>query len=333
MTAIPPWRRPEAREVISDYAGFPFESQWARRAAVTQVERRIVSETLAESDRRRVLELGVGFGRLSTAVATGSTEYVAADLDPSMLNIARSRPPPSARLYVEANLFHLPFVAGTFSAEVMIRVYHHVASPTEVAREIHRTLVSGGTAVVSYNPKHTVGTLVQEVRERLRGPDVRGSLSAVRTTPAVRGPFPIFVPTVEEFSATWSGLGFVIEEEWASGLEHFSRWLPEDVWLRLGHRFPSCYLLPQRFARLRQPRGDAPPNVLPPLEDSIACPRCRRPSGRVELTGEWTRECPACGFTIAYHGGILRARYLPESAIVYGPRSAVTATSPAAQSL
>lgn len=319
--------------MISDYAGFPFEAQWARRGAVTQVEGRIVSELLAASDRRRVLELGVGFGRIASAVAARSTEYVAVDLDPFMLAAARSRRPPSARLYVEANLYHLPFVDGAFSSEVMIRVYHHLASPDGIAREIHRTVVSGGSAVVSYNPTPTVGTLIAEVRERLRGPDVQGSIAAKPGARAVRGPFPIFVPTAEEFRATWSGSGFVVEDEWASGLEHLSRWLPEEVWLRLGHRFPSSYLLPQRFARLRDTRGGATRPGPPPLEDSIACPRCLRPSGRVELTGEWTRTCPGCGFQIAFHDGILRARYLPEGAIVYGPRAAAIATSPAAQSL
>ncbi len=139
---------PQIGEVIPDYRHLDFQGMWAGRERVTALERTVVSRLLGGVSRRRILELGTGFGRLTPVLAPVADEYVGVDFDPGGLARARAtlsgeeRAGPSAR-FALANAYHLPFASASFSGVAMVRVYHHLADPAPVLAELARVLEPG----------------------------------------------------------------------------------------------------------------------------------------------------------------------------------------------
>src|SRR5208282_2630205 len=119
-----------ALESISDYEGFDFPRLWRGREKVTEVERSFLTAAFAPADRRRLLEVGTGFGRLLGSLENLGDEIVAMDFD--FGSLARLRSPGvqgDRTLRIAANIYHLPFVDGAFTGATMIRVYHHLVDP------------------------------------------------------------------------------------------------------------------------------------------------------------------------------------------------------------
>lgn len=298
-------------EAISDYEGFDFAALWKGRDKVTAVEREVLREAFAGADGRRILEVGTGFGRLTQTLLELGREVVATDFD--LETLARLGNPGDGGLRVAANLYHLPFVDGAFTAASMVRIYHHIADPRAALGELARVLRGGSRLVVSYNPTPTVGTLVNDIRRALRphaGATFRSvtfSRAPVRVPPE---PFPVFAVPRQSTLATFRSAGFEARDEIGSGLEEYPGIdrAPAALFVRLGRALASAPGFPMRFALLTSVA--APSGPLPQTSDILACPRCRAPWPAP--SSDRAVACARCGFEGHYTSGVLDLRYVPQ---------------------
>ena len=314
-------------ETISDYEGFDFGRLWEGRHRVTTVERDILGRALRGADTRRILEVGSGFGRLTGELLALAPEVVASDFDVASLASLRTPPAgPAPTLRVAANVYHLPFVDGAFSAATMIRVHHHLGDPAAALRELARVLTPGGTAVVSHVPRPTLGTLANDIeratRRRPPGPFRSVTFSGAPVVALPPEPFPVFVRPRETFATDARSGGFEVETEFGTGFEEyrFLRALPASFYVSLGERLGRAPGFPTRFVRLR--RGPAGAGSWPVLASILACPRCREPLG--PPSGD-PIECLRCGYLGRSGNGVLDLRFLPEDSVRLGPRGGSSA--------
>jgi SAM-dependent methyltransferase len=303
-------------ETVSSYEGFDFRRLWAGRESVTRVEGELLRTALANADRSRLLEAATGFGRLSPLLAGLSEEYVGADLDPTQLgsvrdavHAGRGRDPD---LLAIANLFHLPFFAGSFATVVSVRVYHHIRDPASFLRELARVLTPGGTLVMSYTPKPTIGTLEHDVRGFLRGRPTRVTFDRRDSVECGPDPFPIVVSTRARVRRDVQDAGFEIVSELAEGPERLAPWIPTGASGDAASTFPASFLFPTRFLIAR--RTGRAEGGLAPLLESLACPQCRAPLAPPSLEGTWSSTCPNCGQGAAIRNRTLDARYVVAAA-------------------
>lgn len=309
---------PKSSESVSDYSGFDFARRWNGRGKVTEVERAILSGALRAGDRRRYLEVGSGFGRLSATIAAQCEELVMTDFDVMALARPALKMKSPAPRRVAANLYHLPFVDGTFTGASMIRVYHHLDAPDLAMTELSRVLRPGSLLIVSYNPKPSVGTLVSDVRRALASSSSTspGSVTFSRGVSRIApDPFPVRVASRRDFARTAASAGFDTELEFATGLEEFSglRRLPASWFVHFAETFGNAPGLPTRFAVLRKRTGPAPPWVAP--DRLWACPKCARALPDPEHA-EVVR-CAGCDFSGTHYDGVLDLRYRPPGAALW----------------
>ncbi|HTT25890.1 MAG TPA: methyltransferase domain-containing protein [Thermoplasmata archaeon] len=280
---------------------------------MSDVEGELLREALVGSDRRRLLELGTGFGPLLGGPLDIGGEVVASDLGAESLTrirlLAGSREP---ALRVAANLHHLPFVDGAFMGATMIRVHHHLGDPIAGLTGIARVLCHGGRLVVSDNARPSLGALVNDIQRAIHRPptgpfrSLTSSREARVTLPP--DPFPIFAGRRVQFGKEAERAGSERIGERVSGLEEYylRRFLPTRFVARLGEVFGNAAAFPMRFAILPVREGEAA--EVPALDDILACPRCRH---RLRAGEEGQIPCPACSFWGSRRSGALDPRYVP----------------------
>ena len=101
---------------MSRFEKFDFESLWKGRDKVDLLEKSILSDMINLVDKRRVLELGTGNGRLGEIVQRNSKEYVAADINKTFLKKSMRSAVRKDGKYVASNMYHLPFANGSLSS-------------------------------------------------------------------------------------------------------------------------------------------------------------------------------------------------------------------------
>jgi glycosyltransferase involved in cell wall biosynthesis len=128
---------------------------------------RWMADTLRPYCGRRVLEIGAGIGNLTRQLASRREIYIATDIEPESL--ARLRARLQHRLNLETRLCDLTRdsdfddLEGAVDTVVCLNVVEHIADDAQALRNIHRSLMPGGRALI----------LVPE------GPSVYGRLDVV----------------------------------------------------------------------------------------------------------------------------------------------------------
>lgn len=100
----------------------------------------------------RVLEIGVGTGRIAAPLAAAGLRMVGVDLSRPMLD--RLRDKRAAVSAVVGDVAALPFRAGCVDAAVLVHVLHLVSDPRQVVRDAYATVRAGG-AVLLGRTEHT----------------------------------------------------------------------------------------------------------------------------------------------------------------------------------
>jgi SAM-dependent methyltransferase len=98
----------------------------------------------------RVLDAGMGGGRLVEELAGRGWTVSGADVSDEMVALARRRAPELAGSLVVAPIETLPFEAASFDAVTALGVLEFTPDPEAALRELSRVLVPGGKAVVSW---------------------------------------------------------------------------------------------------------------------------------------------------------------------------------------
>jgi SAM-dependent methyltransferase len=309
-------------EIVADYAGFDFRALWRRRGRVTEIEEALLRSLLGPERNQRVLEIGTGFGRLTPTIRALSQQYVGTDFDPSALEQSRARiggeRDPETR-WVVSNVHHLPFVAGSFSTVVLVRVAHHLPHWEAAARSLAHLLRPGGRCIVTVVPSPSIGTVVQDVKQALggvpgsprstwvRGEDVQVAVS----------PHPIFTGSRRGYRESLGRVGLRITARLGSGLEEFLPGIPARAWVGLAPTAEPWPWFPTKWYAAA--KEGVPGGPLPPLDSILACPRCATPLPPLQPRDGGFGRCGTCGFEIQGVAGMPDLRFLGGGAIRIGP--------------
>ena len=89
----------------------------------------------------RILEIGIGTGRIARPVTDAGCTVVGIDVSPGMLAVAQQR---QLDQLLVADMMQLPFVAHSFDAVLAVHVLHHASDWRTAMRESVRVLKPGG---------------------------------------------------------------------------------------------------------------------------------------------------------------------------------------------
>jgi ubiquinone/menaquinone biosynthesis C-methylase UbiE len=292
---------------VCDYEGSDYQSSFWEQGGREYEDRAeaIALEHLLPASGRLMLELGAGAGR-NTPRYAGYERIVLLDYSRTQLEQARARLGDSPRfIYVAADIYRLPFVAGLFDGATMIRALHHMQDAPRALAQVRRTLQPEAIFVLEYANKRNLKAIL------------RYWLGRQSWSP--------FTPEPVEFAALnfdfhpkairkWlADLGFRVEA--TRTVSHFragplKRHVPARWLATLDGLFQSTgaffQLTPSVFVRARVSGQDGVPPV---AEDEVSwfqCPECgHHPlSGDGHLEGDRHLHCPNCGRTWGYSEGI-----------------------------
>lgn len=122
---------------------------------------------MATGQDSRVLELGVGTGRVALPVVTEIGRVFGIDLSVAMMEVLRRKE--NARLVrlAQADATALPFPSEIFRAIYAVHVLHLVSGWQDAVREVMRVLERGGRFVINFHRRDTASPNVL-IRRQLR---------------------------------------------------------------------------------------------------------------------------------------------------------------------
>ena len=148
---------------VCDYEGSDYQASfWDQggREYEDAVEA-IALKRLLPKNGAILLEIGAGAGR-NTPRYRGYDRIVLLDYSRTQLQAAQARLGNSQRyIYVAADVYKMPFVAGLFDAATMIRTLHHMADAPKALREIRTAMEPGGTFILEYANKRNFKAIVR----------------------------------------------------------------------------------------------------------------------------------------------------------------------------
>ncbi len=118
----------------------------------------------------RVLELGVGTGRIALPVAAAGCRVAGIDISAEMLRMARAKEHGQALWLLQGAIEHLPFADGVFDATLAVHVLHLARDWRATLAEALRVLRPGGVFIQGRDwrdPQSCVGRLRSKLRETL----------------------------------------------------------------------------------------------------------------------------------------------------------------------
>ncbi|HVU12552.1 MAG TPA: class I SAM-dependent methyltransferase [Phototrophicaceae bacterium] len=286
----------EQRPPICDYEGSNYRTEfWEGRGRgyEDRVER-IALERLLPHGGRRMLEVGAGFGRL-TSEYDAFGQVVLLDYSLSQLQYAQENLGRSARyVYVAADAYHLPFHPGVFDAATMVRVIHHMSNVEAALTQVRRVLVPSGVFILEHANKRNLKAIVRHALKQQ-------SWSPYDLTPVE------FIELNFDFHPEYIRreliqAGFDIQERLPVSLfrmEQLKEAVPLDVLTRLDSLFQSSGLLYTPSIFVRSIAVGSSPNNLG-RDMLFACPEC---GGELSRRGD-TITCLNDGLRWAIRDGI-----------------------------
>ncbi|HOA25833.1 MAG TPA: class I SAM-dependent methyltransferase, partial [Aggregatilineales bacterium] len=114
----------------------------------------------------RVLEVGVGTGRIALPLAAHAGAIYGLDLSRPMMERLRSKQQDERVFLVQGDACRLPYPAATFHATIAVHVFHLIRDWRTVVNEIARVLRPDGRLISAWGGAR-YGDLWREVRERV----------------------------------------------------------------------------------------------------------------------------------------------------------------------
>ena len=143
---------------VCSYEGSDYQqSFWdAGGRAYEDAVEAIALKRLLPVEGKFLLELGAGAGR-NTPRYQGYQRIALLDYSRTQLMQARDRLGDSSRyLYIAADVYALPFIAGCFDCATMIRTLHHMANPVLALSQVARVMEPGGTFILEFANKRNL---------------------------------------------------------------------------------------------------------------------------------------------------------------------------------
>lgn len=113
----------------------------------------------ALTKRSRLLEIGIGTGRIALPLAPFVSSITGVDISRPMMTRLRQKQNGEAIHVAEADALRLPFADGTFDAVVAVHVFHLIPRWREVLTEVARVLRPNAPLLHSGNERQSPPTL------------------------------------------------------------------------------------------------------------------------------------------------------------------------------
>ena len=145
-----------------------YDAQRAHPAEVsTAIGQAIVDQA---GSGARVLEIGIGSGRIALPVAAAGATVIGIDISAGMLHVAHRRAEETGTSLhlVQANAQHLPFATATFDAVLAVHVLHLLPNWRTGLAEMVRVTRPGGVIIQGVDwrdPASCVGLLRGQLRQ------------------------------------------------------------------------------------------------------------------------------------------------------------------------
>lgn len=128
------------------------------RALPDKLHRDLINSFLASSGitpDARVLEVGIGTGRIAMSVAEHVRRLFGIDLSLEMMTVLQNklRETPRPIALAQANALSLPFAENTFDVVYAVHVYHLVHNWRDALEDARRVLKTGGRFIVNFHKR------------------------------------------------------------------------------------------------------------------------------------------------------------------------------------
>lgn len=153
---------------------FSFDKRVARRYNAQRAHPPEISKQVGRAIAQqagsgaRVLEIGIGTGRIAWPVAAAGCQVVGIDISPNMLEEVHDATAQTTRpIITQADMHQLPFLGDSFGAVLAVHVLHLATDSQAVIREAGRVLQSGGAFMQGddwMDPESVIGKLRDELR-------------------------------------------------------------------------------------------------------------------------------------------------------------------------
>jgi SAM-dependent methyltransferase len=152
---------------ILDYEGSDYRTRFWEGQGRDYEDRaeRIAIQRLLPPMGKRIIEVGAGFGRL-TSMYAGYEQVVLFDYSRSQLEFAREQYGDDGYLYVAGNVYQMPFAPKVFDTAIMVRVLHHMQDAPAALRSIRNTLQTGSIFVLEYASKQHLKSIARWLLRR-----------------------------------------------------------------------------------------------------------------------------------------------------------------------
>ncbi|HTP02349.1 MAG TPA: methyltransferase domain-containing protein [Anaerolineales bacterium] len=286
---------------VCDYEGSDYQSSFwdqGEREYEDRVEA-IALKRLLPVRGRLLLELGAGAGR-NTPRYAGFDCIVLVDYSRSQLQQAQRRLGTSDRyVFVAADIYRLPFIAGVFDTATMIRTLHHMADAPQALAQVRSALAPHATFILEYANKRNSKAILRYLFGRQ-------TWNPFNPEPVefARLNFDFHPRTVRRWL---EALSFEVERTLT--VSHFragllKRTVPTSVLVSLDSLFQPTgalwQLTPSVFVRAVLP-GDSPAVEIPESHALFKCPEC----GQAPLIQDGhLMRCPKCNRSYLEEDGI-----------------------------
>jgi len=135
---------PSMADEIPDYETYDYEREWRSRGIQNRAERELLEKLI--EPRESCLELGGGFGRLTSTLESMFEKVFMIDMSRSNLERASTRLEKTK--LIRTNIIGIPFEDCTFDSVVMVRVLHHVRDLKTLLGEVVRVSRRNACVVV-----------------------------------------------------------------------------------------------------------------------------------------------------------------------------------------
>lgn len=168
---------------IIDYEGSDYqESFWENgNRAYEDAAEALALKRLLPPGSGHLLELGAGAGR-NTHRYLGFDQITLLDYSTTQLHQAKDRLGENRKYrYVAADVYHLPFAPGVFSAATMIRTLHHLADPLIALKDINSCLIDNAVFILEFANKRNIKSVIRyAIRKQTWNPFDRGQVEFVK---------------------------------------------------------------------------------------------------------------------------------------------------------
>src|SRR5215211_996519 len=153
---------------VCDYEGSDYQTSFWDKGGREYEDHteEIALKRLLPKGGHLLLELGAGAGR-NTPRYLGFERIVLLDYSRTQLEQAQQRLGKADKyIYVAADVYRLPFVAGLFDAATMIRVLHHMADAQKALGQVKSVLGSDGVFILEYANKLNLKAILRYLLRR-----------------------------------------------------------------------------------------------------------------------------------------------------------------------